>query len=90
MKNISLNEIDEKYYELPLQNGKIAKLHNVSMVKVREINPDEEIKLYRYHVPCPLCDHNTDAYSFDGQYFQNIQTNCKNCGIFFRPVIKRK
>lgn len=90
MKNINLDRIAKKYHHIELQNGKVAVLYNVSMVKVKQINPDKEIRLYRYYVPCPLCDYDTEAYSYDGQYFQNIQINCKNCGIFFRPVIKRK
>lgn len=65
-----------------LQNGKIAVLYDTITVADKTI--------YKYNVPCPVCNTYVKCYSYDGKYFENIQVNCKNCGIFFKPVIKRK
>ena len=89
MKVIAINNISEEFQKIALQNGKYAILHQAILTRVKEINPDEDIIVYKYKVPCPLCGHETISISMDGKFFHDIQLNCRNCGVFFRPVIKR-
>jgi len=89
MKVIAINNIPEEFHKISLQNGKEAVLHQVILGRVKEIDPDEDIMLYKYKVPCPVCDHQAVAISMDGKFFHDIQLNCRNCGVFFRPVVKR-
>lgn len=89
MKQISMQEIPEKYHKIYLQNGSHATLYQVILTRVMEVNPDEDTFVYKYKVPCPVCGHKTLAFSYDGKYFSNIQLNCRHCGVFFRPVVKR-
>lgn len=89
MTVIPITQVGQEYQTIELQNGKIAKLHQVILTRVPEINKEEDILVYKYKVPCPLCNTDTMAFSYDGKFFSNIQLNCRHCGIFFRPVIKR-
>ncbi|MNR44601.1 hypothetical protein D3C85_1633680 [compost metagenome] len=57
--------------------------------RVKDINPNEDVLVYRYYVPCPLCDTNNKAYSYDGKFFGNIQLSCNYCGVYYRAVVKR-
>ena len=89
MKDIALNNIPAEFHTIALQNGTIAKLHQATLSRVKEINPDEDTIIYKYKVLCPVCSHEALAMSLDGKMFHDIQLNCRHCGIFFRPVIKR-
>lgn len=89
MKVIAITNIPEELHRIELQNNKVAILHQAVLTRVKEINMDEDIILYRYKVPCPVCDTEAIAMSLDGRFFHDIQLNCRTCGVFFRPVIKR-
>ena len=89
LKSISLEQIDNILHYIDLQNGKKAKLISAEYMRVREINLNEDIIVYKYNVPCPLCEYDSMAFSYDGKFFVNTQLNCRHCGIYFRPVIKR-
>lgn len=89
MKVIAITNIPEELQKIDLQNGKFAVLHQAILTRVKEINQDEDIMVYKYKVPCPLCGQETIATSLDGKFFHDIQLNCRNCGIFFRPIVKR-
>ncbi|MFW6008420.1 MAG: hypothetical protein ACOCP8_04050 [archaeon] len=83
---IPLNNIDSKYHFIKLKNEKLATLFRVREV----IKPNENTKslIYEYKVPCPVCNFENNAHSEDGKFFNNIQIDCKYCGIYFRPVVK--
>lgn len=89
MEIIPIDKVNSNYYSIALQNGKVAKLYQVIKTRVPEVNKNEDIIVYKYEVPCPVCNNNNYAFSYDGKYFGNIQINCKSCGVYFRPVIKR-
>lgn len=90
MKQIPLNEVPENFHNIELQNGKIASIYECILTRVRDINENEDILVYKYNVPCPVCNTGVArAYSYDGKFFGNIQLCCNECGIFYRPVIKR-
>jgi hypothetical protein len=83
------NQLPEEVKQIELQNGDVATLHQAIETRVPEVNPDEDIIVYRYKVPCPVCNDEVLAHSYDGKYFSNIQVNCRYCGVFFKPVVKR-
>jgi hypothetical protein len=89
MRVIPINEIPEELHTIPLHNGKEAVLHQTIITRVPEVNPDEDIMVHKYKVPCPVCGFESIAFSYDGKFFSNIQLNCRYCGVFFRPVVKR-
>jgi len=89
MRNIPLNEVPQEFHKIELQNGQVATLHAVIITVVPEIDKNKETIVYKYKVPCPLCGHEALGFSYNGKMFANIQLNCRHCGIFFRPVIKR-
>jgi len=91
MKSIPLSEISEDFQTIQLQNGKIATLYQAVLARVKEVDPNKDIIVYKYKVPCPLCDYKEEniSFSYDGKYFNNTQVNCRHCGIFFRPVMRR-
>lgn len=89
MKEIPLSEIPESLYKIFLQNGQEAEINQVILTIVPEVNKEKEIMVYKYNVPCPVCGHHSIAFSYDGKTFANVQMNCRYCGVFFRPVIKR-
>lgn len=89
MKNIPISEIPLDKHIIALQNGQQAKIHQAILTLVPEVDKNKETMVLKYKVPCPLCGHEVIAFSYDGKLFANIQLNCRWCGIFFRPVIKR-
>lgn len=89
MKYIPINEVSVEFHKISLQNGQEAVLYQALLTIVPEISKTKEIMVYKYKVPCPLCGHEVMGFSYDGKVFANIQLNCRWCGIFFRPVIKR-
>ena len=89
MRRLPLEEADEKYKIIELQNGKLATLYEFGYAKVAEINPNDETMVFKYHVPCPICDTKNRGFSYDGKYFMNTQITCSHCGVYYRPVIKR-
>lgn len=87
MKSIPLEEIPKEYHQIALQNGKVAKLQGATIGIVPDIDPINETIIYRYTVPCPICDtENRGAYSYDGEFFANTQMTCSYCGVYYRPV----
>lgn len=89
MKVVAITNIPEEFHKIALQNNKEAILHQAILTRVKEINQNEDILVYKYKVPCPVCNHEAIAISMDGKFFHDIQINCRNCGVFFRPVVKR-
>lgn len=89
MKVVAINNVPEEFHKIALQNGKEAILQQAILTRVKEINPNEDIIVYKYKVPCPVCGNEAIAVSMDGKFFHDIQLNCRNCGVFFRPVVKR-
>lgn len=89
MKLVPISEIPKEKHTIELQNGKTAVLAEVILTRVPEINLNEDIMVYRYMTPCSLCGGNNIAYSYDGKVFANIQLNCRYCGVYYRPIIKR-
>jgi hypothetical protein len=91
MKLIPIEEVPENLHTIELQTGKIAKLYQAIFTRVKEVNLNEDIMVYKYRVPCPVCEYEDEniGFSYDGKYFNNTQMNCRHCGVFFRPVIKR-
>lgn len=67
---------------IDLQNGRTA-----TLCKVKEL---KDKKVYIYDVPCPLCGQPVRCHSYDMKYFDNVQVNCRHCGIFFKPIVKRR
>lgn len=90
VKKIPIENVAKEFHIIELQNSKQAILKDVIRTKVPEINNKEEINVFIYNVPCPLCDSHNRGYSYNGKYFNDIQLSCKNCGIYFRPIVKRK
>lgn len=88
MVKIDINSIPEEFHTINLKNNKTAVLYKAIWTKVPEINNDENITIYHYNVPCPLCNTPVDAFSYDGKFFGNMQLNCRCCGIYFRPVVE--
>jgi hypothetical protein len=88
MKRIPLDTIEDKYKKIYLKNGKEAFMYECLLTKVKEINPDEEILVYKYKIPCPLCDTLNRGFSYDGIFFSNTQITCSNCGIYYRGIAK--
>jgi transcription elongation factor Elf1 len=89
MRIIPISEIHQDMHKIELQNGQTATLYQAIMTVVPEVKKNEEIMVLKYKIPCPLCGHENIGFSYDGKMFANIQLNCRWCGIFFRPVIKR-
>jgi hypothetical protein len=91
MKIIPLNEVPENFYIIELQNGKKSEIYECILTRVPDVNKTEDILVYKYIVPCPVCDEGkAKAYSYDGVFFGNVQVCCDTCGVFFRPISKRK
>lgn len=90
MRRLPLEQAEEKYRIIELQNGKIATLYEFGYAKVAEVSLDEETMVFKYWVPCPVCDNKNRGFSYDGQYFMNTQITCSHCGVYYRPVKKRK
>ncbi|MNV48662.1 hypothetical protein D3C71_1405810 [compost metagenome] len=88
-KYISIDEISQEFHTIELQNDKKAILYECMETIVKDVNPKEDTRVYKYYVPCPLCDTGNRAYSYDGRFFGNIQLNCSHCGIYYRAVVKR-
>lgn len=89
MKKIDLNEIPKEYHQIALQNNKTATLYDCILTRVPDLNSDQDILVFKYNVPCPLCDTPNKGYSYDAIHFGNTQLTCNNCGIYYRPVILR-
>ena len=89
MRRLPLDQADEKHRIIELQNGKAATLYEFGYAKVKEVNENEEIMVFKYRVPCPICDTLNRGFSYDGRYFMNTQITCNHCGVYYRPVIKR-
>lgn len=89
-KRITLSEIPKELHQIYLHNGKEAKLYEAFLTRVPDINPNKDILVFHYKVPCPVCNSiNNFGYSYNGFTFANAQICCKDCGVFFRPVIRR-
>ena len=76
--------------DIPLKNGKTAKFRSTKKAIIKDIDTKNPIDVHSYLAPCPLCDISNVAFSYDGYTFVNFQMMCKNCGIFYRPVIDPK
>lgn len=90
MKQVSLKKIPKEFHQIVLQNNKVATLYDCVLTRVPDINPKEDIIVFKYDVPCPLCDTPNKAYSYDAIHFGNTQLTCNSCGIYYRPVILRE
>lgn len=90
MRKIPIDEMHKEIKTIELQNGKVATLNSITANVLPDIDPINETMIYRYSVPCPVCDtENTGAYSHDGRFFSNTQMCCSHCGIYYRPIRKR-
>jgi len=89
MRVIPINEIPENMHKIELQNGQVATLTQAIMTIVPEVHKERETMVLKYNIPCPVCGYDNIGFSYDGKVFANIQLNCRWCGVFFRPVIKR-
>jgi hypothetical protein len=90
MRQIPLDKVPTHFHRIKLQNGKEAVLYDCNMGLIEEVDPKNEVLIYRYMIPCPLCGTlNRGAYSYDGVFFANTQMVCSDCGIYYRPVILR-
>ena len=88
MKKIPLEEIDQAFKFIELQNGKKAELYDCIVTKIPELGEEDRI-VYKYNIPCPVCDTQNRGFSYDGKFFNNIQITCNYCGIYYRGVVKR-
>ena len=89
MRRLPLEQADEKYKQIELQNGKVATLYEFGYAKVKEVDEHNETMVFKYWVPCPVCETKNRAFSYDGQYFMNTQITCSHCGVYYRGVVKR-
>jgi transcription elongation factor Elf1 len=88
MKIIDMNEIPQEFKTIALKNEKFASLRQVISTRVNSVNKDEDILVYKYDVPCPVCNSRNSGFSYDGKFFGDTHINCKYCGIYFRPIVK--
>jgi transcription elongation factor Elf1 len=65
----------------------MALYRRTGQARILEVNPNEESTFHTYDVPCPVCDHKNPAQSLDGKFFINTQLACRQCGVYFRPVV---
>lgn len=72
---------------IPLKRGKFANYMSTRHTLIKEIDPDKPTAVYIYGVPCPVCDFRNPAYSYDGKVFVASQLNCRDCGVFYRPIV---
>lgn len=73
--------------DIPLKRGKVATFMSTRYGVIKEINPDKPTATHIYGVPCPVCDFRNPAYSYDGRMFVASQLTCRECGVFYRPII---
>jgi hypothetical protein len=73
---------------IPLANGLEALYHSSRMTRVKDVNPDEDIPVYLYDIPCPVCMFENKAHSYDQIVFINFQITCRQCGVFYRPMVE--
>lgn len=72
---------------IPLKRGKFASYMSTRHTIIKEIDPDKPTAVHIYGIPCPVCDHRNPAYSYDGKMFVASQITCRECGVFYRPII---
>jgi hypothetical protein len=90
MKEIDISQVPKQFHTIELKNNRVARLYKVMLTRVMDVNPNHDIYVYQYKVPCPVCNAENSAFSYDGKFFGNIQLCCKNCGVYFRPVVSVK
>lgn len=75
--------------DIPLQNGKSANFMTTNYRLIPELNKKEPTAVHIYGAPCPVCEFRNPAYSYDGIAFAAFQIVCRECGVFYRPVVSR-
>lgn len=73
--------------DIPLKRGKSANYMSTRHTIIKEIDETKPTAVHIYGVPCPVCTHRNPAYSYDGRVFVASQITCRDCGVFYRPII---
>lgn len=73
--------------DIQLKRNKVANYMSTRHTIIKEIDATKPTAVHIYGIPCPVCEHRNPAYSYDGRMFVASQLTCRECGVFYRPII---